>query len=84
MRQCNLIYEHRRQGVINKNRWRKQHRPQTLKADGVRTYLSFSCYLKDERHERDDRGGGNYEADPSGLLCQPRPLLPGIQSPGVE
>ena len=83
MRQCN--YEHRRQGIIKKSLAKTAPTPNAEdRQRGVRTYLSFSCYLKDEGHERDDRGGGNDEADPSGLLCQPHPLLPGIQSPGVE
>ena len=53
-------------------------------AQGDVTYLSFSGYLEDEGHERNDRGGGDDEADPSRLLRQPKSLLLGVNSPGVE
>ena len=62
------------------------HRSESLAetTQAASTYLSFSCYLKDEGHERNDGGGGDDEADPSGLLCQPHPLLLGIHASGVE
>ena len=63
---------------------RSSNRIALAETPAASTYLSFSCYLEDEGHERNDGGGSNDEADPTSLLCQPHSLFLGIYSPGVK
>ena len=63
---------------------RSSNRIALAETPAASTYLSFSCYLEDEGHERNDGGGSNDEADPTSLLCQPHSLFLGIHSPGVK